>query len=66
MNAPIEPLYRCVCCRDSFALNPGVEPRRDPDLHGEVCPECHMRLRGAHAWLKLAGITPCTLTDKLR
>lgn len=47
----------CECCRD---LIPDAASARVDTHLGTVCRECHMRLRGAAAWLKQsANLTEC-------
>lgn len=59
---PAGMLCRCICCGDPF---PEDEAKSDHQLGGPICPSCHIRLRGAAAWLKevMGPCRPFTAED---
>jgi len=56
MEAP--PIVICQCCYYQF--DPNIEQcRQDVDV-GYVCGDCYVKLKWAHAYLKLVGIKQCS------
>ena len=58
-NPALDHVYACACCRETFHVPAGQEPRLDNDLGAPVCPECKRNLAWAGAYLKQSGIHPC-------